>query len=95
MHNINSEPPSALAAPRRRWPCRRPRPRRRPSGIMLGSPLATRSRRWTTRPTRRPDGMRGANAETVVNGVNDQGQLVGLYLDDAGNTDGMLAQPGS
>jgi hypothetical protein len=30
-----------------------------------------------------------------VNGVNDQGQLVGFYLRDAGNTDGMLAQPGS
>jgi len=29
---------------------------------------------------------------TVVNGLNDKGQLVGFYLDAAGNTDGMLLQ---
>jgi len=29
---------------------------------------------------------------TVVNGLNDHGQLVGFYLDSAGNTDGMLVQ---
>jgi hypothetical protein len=28
---------------------------------------------------------------TTINGVNDQGQLVGFYVDAAGNTDGMLA----
>ncbi|MGA3155587.1 MAG: hypothetical protein ACLP3Q_23580, partial [Streptosporangiaceae bacterium] len=30
---------------------------------------------------------------TVVNGVNDLGDLVGFYTDSAGNTDGMLALP--
>jgi hypothetical protein len=31
---------------------------------------------------------------TTVNGVNDQGDLVGFYVDSAGNTDGMLVTPG-
>ncbi len=31
-----------------------------------------------------------ANGSTVMNGINDKGQLVGFYLDAAGNTDGML-----
>ncbi len=30
---------------------------------------------------------------TTVNGVNDAGDLVGFYVDGAGNTDGMLAAP--
>jgi len=30
---------------------------------------------------------------TTINGVNDQGELVGFYTDPAGNTDGMLAMP--
>ncbi len=30
---------------------------------------------------------------TVANGVNDRGQVVGFYLDNADNTDGMLATP--
>jgi hypothetical protein len=30
---------------------------------------------------------------TVINGVNDQGQLAGFYTDSAGNTDGMVASP--
>jgi hypothetical protein len=29
---------------------------------------------------------------TVANGINDKGQVVGFYLDPAGNTDGMLVQ---
>lgn len=33
----------------------------------------------------------GAATMTVVNGINDLGQLVGFYLDANGNTDGMLA----
>jgi hypothetical protein len=37
-----------------------------------------------------PNGM-GA---TTVNGVNDEGVLVGFYTDANGNTDGMLATPG-
>ena len=28
---------------------------------------------------------------TVVNGINDKGDLVGFYVDAAGNTDGFLA----
>jgi hypothetical protein len=30
---------------------------------------------------------------TIINGVNDRGDLVGFYTDSAGSTDGMLAQP--
>lgn len=30
---------------------------------------------------------------TTINGVNDAGELVGFYVDAAGNTDGMLATP--
>ncbi len=30
---------------------------------------------------------------TTVNGVNDRGQLVGFYVDGAGNTDGFIATP--
>jgi hypothetical protein len=30
---------------------------------------------------------------TTINGVNDFGQLVGLYVDANGNTDGFLASP--
>ena len=36
-----------------------------------------------------PHGVGG----TTINGVNDQGQLVGFYTDAAGNTDGLLATP--
>lgn len=32
----------------------------------------------------------GMNTMTVANGINDKGQIVGFYLDAAGNTDGML-----
>jgi len=32
---------------------------------------------------------------TTINGVNDHGQLVGFYVDAAGNTDGFLATPRS
>ena len=30
---------------------------------------------------------------TTINGLNDKGQLVGFYVDGAGNTDGFLATP--
>jgi hypothetical protein len=30
---------------------------------------------------------------TIINGVNDRGELVGFYVDSAGNTDGFLAKP--
>ena len=36
-----------------------------------------------------PQGM----GTTTINGVNDHGQLVGFYVDSAGNTDGLLATP--
>jgi hypothetical protein len=32
---------------------------------------------------------------TIVNGVNDRGELVGFYVDSAGNSDGFLARPRS
>ncbi len=31
--------------------------------------------------------------DTVINGINAQGQLVGFYLDASGNTDGFVATP--
>jgi hypothetical protein len=34
--------------------------------------------------------QKGATAMTVLNGINDKGQVVGFYLDAAGNTDGLL-----
>ncbi|HLI05378.1 MAG TPA: hypothetical protein VKV40_02300 [Ktedonobacteraceae bacterium] len=36
--------------------------------------------------------IQGSNG-TTVNGINDDGQLVGFYVDAKGNTDGFLAQP--
>jgi hypothetical protein len=30
---------------------------------------------------------------TTINGVNSHGDLVGFYVDKAGNTDGFLARP--
>jgi hypothetical protein len=30
---------------------------------------------------------------TTINGVNNAGDLVGFYVDGAGNTDGMIATP--
>ena len=30
---------------------------------------------------------------TTVNGVNNAGQIVGFYVDSAGNTDGFLGTP--
>lgn len=36
-----------------------------------------------------PNGSGG----TTINGVNDRGNLVGFYVDAAGNTDGLLATP--
>lgn len=35
----------------------------------------------------------GAKTNTVVNGVNNAGQLVGFYTDTSGNVDGMLLTP--
>ncbi len=33
--------------------------------------------------------MKGPTAMTVLNGINDKGQIVGFYLDTNGNTDGL------
>jgi hypothetical protein len=48
---------------------------------------------WTPRHGFRtvndPDGI----GTTTINGVNDNGQLVGFYVDGAGNTDGFVATP--
>lgn len=30
---------------------------------------------------------------TTINGINSRGDLVGFYVDAAGNTDGFLAKP--
>mgnify|MGYP001032313757 FL=1 len=49
-----------------------------------GSTATTHGFTWTP-----PNGI----GTTTVNGVNDQGDLVGFYTDNAGNVDGMLATP--
>jgi hypothetical protein len=36
-----------------------------------------------------PDGI----GSTAINGLNDKGQLVGFYIDSAGNPDAFLATP--
>ena len=35
----------------------------------------------------------GGVGTTIVNGINDLGQLVGFYVDSNGNTDGFVATP--
>jgi len=51
---------------------------------------------WTPRNGfKTVDETHGINggAHTTINGVNDEGQLVGFYLDGKMNTDGLLANP--
>jgi hypothetical protein len=55
-------------------------------GFTLKSPLGPVSH-WRTIDD--PNGV----GSTVVNGVSNNGDLVGFYTDAAGNTDGMLATP--
>jgi hypothetical protein len=55
-------------------------------GFVLTSPLGPVSH-WQSIDD--PNGI----GSTVVNGINNAGDLVGFYTDPAGNTDGMLAQP--
>jgi len=38
-----------------------------------------------------PNGVQNGVTTTTVNGINSCGDLVGFYMDSAGNTDGMLA----
>ena len=55
-------------------------------GFKLTSPLGPVSH-W-----QRIDDPNGVGS-TIVNGINNAGDLVGFYTDSAGNTDGMLATP--
>ena len=58
-------------------------------GFTLKSPLGPTSH-WQTIDDFAPGAVPGT---TVVNGVNNAGDLVGFYTDAAGNVDGMLATP--
>jgi hypothetical protein len=62
----------------------------------VGSGSNAQTHGFTWRPGygfRTVDDPHGLGA-TTINGVNDEGVLVGFYTDAAGNTDGMIAQPG-
>ncbi|MGC1381905.1 MAG: hypothetical protein WA814_12885 [Candidatus Baltobacteraceae bacterium] len=54
-------------------------------GFLLSHPLS--HAKWQSLDD--PNGI----GSTVVNGLNDNGEMVGFYTDAAGNTDGMLIQP--
>jgi probable HAF family extracellular repeat protein len=60
------------------------------TGAMHGFLFDDKSQSYTTIDD--PNAAKGPTAMTVVNGLNDKGQLVGFYMDNAGNTDGMLVQ---
>jgi hypothetical protein len=49
-----------------------------------GEPLAERALRQRGHP---------GGSSTTINGINDEGALVGFYTDAKGNTDGFLALP--
>jgi len=55
-------------------------------GFVLSAPLGPVSH-WKTIDD--PNGI----GSTIINGINNAGDLVGFYTDGAGNTDGMLATP--
>lgn len=59
------------------------------AGVMHGFVLRTPLKGASWQSIDDPNGV----GSTVVNGLNDQGDLVGFYTDAAGNTDGMLAMP--
>ncbi len=48
---------------------------------------------WTKRAGFTTISDPGGIGATTVNGVNDQGDLVGFYVDSVGNTDGILVTP--
>jgi hypothetical protein len=48
---------------------------------------------WTARGGFRTVDDPNGIGTTTINGVNNAGDLVGFYVDGAGNTDGMLATP--
>jgi probable HAF family extracellular repeat protein len=56
-------------------------------GFLLNHPTGPKHPQW--RSIDDPNGV----GSTLVNGLNDAGDLVGFYTDSAGNTDGMLATP--
>jgi hypothetical protein len=58
-------------------------------GFTLADPLGPVSH-WNTIDD--PNALNTPGAGTVVNGVNNAGDLVGFYTDPAGNVDGFLAQ---
>ena len=45
----------------------------------------------TATPSRSTTRTRAGRPSTVMNGLNNKGQIVGFYTDGAGNTDGFLA----
>ncbi len=57
------------------------------SGALHGIILNTNTNTWTVLDD--PLGL----GTTTFNGINDLGQIVGFYVDGAGNTDGLLATP--
>jgi hypothetical protein len=59
-------------------------------GFTLTSPTGLRSH-WTEIDD--PNAVNTPGSGTVVNGLNNAGDLVGFYTDAAGNVDGMLATP--
>ncbi len=66
--------------------------------VGTGSSVLTHGFTWTPQAGFQtvddPNGVAIAGG-TVINGLNDAGQLVGFYTDPAGNVHGMIATPGS
>lgn len=61
--------------------------------VGTGSSAVTHGFTWSARHGfKSVDDPNGMNS-TVINGVNDAGDLVGFYTDSAGNTDGFAAAP--
>ncbi|RBP05065.1 putative secreted protein with PEP-CTERM sorting signal [Roseiarcus fermentans] len=56
-------------------------------GTTIGIVFNTKTFTWVTLQAPRANGM------TVVNGINNHDDVVGFYLDGAGNTNGFLATP--
>jgi hypothetical protein len=58
------------------------------TGATHGFLFDAQSKSYTT--INDPNGVGGPTGMTVLNGINDKGQIAGFYLDKAGNTDGLL-----
>ena len=63
--------------------------------VAAGTTTAMHGFTWTSRHGFQTVDDPNAVGTTTVNGVNDHGDLVGFYVDAAGNTDGMLVKPRS